>query len=131
MPGLIGVVMCVMCSAAAPAMAQEGHPLQGSWVGAWGPTRGLQNRVVIVMEWTGKELAGSINPGPKAIPFRVATVNPDDWSVHIEADSKDAQARAVTYVIDGKLDHLGSYNRDLSGTWSVGSIKNQFKVYRQ
>ena len=29
----LGVIMLVL-----PAMAQEGHPMSGSWVGDWGPT---------------------------------------------------------------------------------------------
>src|SRR5688572_30014430 len=116
---LVSLLVC--CTLVAPIVAQEGHPMAGTWIGDWGPSRSQRNRVVIEMKWTGKELAGTINPGPKAIPFRVATVNPAEWSLHIEADTKDAQGRPVTYVIDGKLDQLGSYNRGISGTWTVGS----------
>ena len=126
----IATVLLLACAARAPLAAQEGHPMTGTWVGEWGPTPAQQTRVVIVMKWTGKELAGTINPGPKAVSFRTATVNPDDWSVHIEADAADAQGRKVTYVIDGKLDQLGSYNRGIAGTWTVGTARNRFTVNR-
>jgi hypothetical protein len=36
--------------------------------------------------------------------------------VHIEAD--------------GKIDNLGSYNRSISGTWTQGTAKGEFKVTR-
>jgi hypothetical protein len=114
-----------------PLKAQEGHPMSGSWVGDFGPTKDQRTRVVVAMEWTGKELAATINPGPNAIKAKVARVNPDDWSVHIEADGKDAQGRPAAYVIDGKIDDLGTYNRSIIGTWNVGATKGDFSITRQ
>ena len=114
-----------------PILAQEGHPMNGSWVGDWGPTPAQRNRVVIEMKWTGKELVGTINPGPNAIPMKVARVNPSDWSLHVEADAKDAQGRPVTYIIDGKIVNLGAYNRALVGSWNSSTTKGDFKISRQ
>lgn len=116
---------------ALPAMAQEGHPMSGSWVGDWGPTKDQRTRVVVAMEWTGKELTATINPGPNAIKAKIARTNPADWSVHIEADGKDAQGRPVAYVIDGKIDDLGTYNRSIIGTWNAGATKGDFSITRQ
>lgn len=113
------------------ARAQEGHPMAGSWVGDYGPTKDQRTRVVVAMEWTGKELTATINPGPNAIKAKVAKVNPLDWSVHIEADGKDAQGRPAAYVIDGKIDDLGTYNRSIIGTWNVGAVKGDFSITRQ
>ena len=113
------------------AIAQEGHPMSGSWVGDFGPTKDQRTRVVVAMDWTGKELVATINPGPNAIKARVARVNPVDWSVHIEADGKDAQGRPAVYVIDGKIDDLGTYNRSIIGTWNVGGVKGDFSITRQ
>jgi len=124
--GLLVGVMLVL-----PAIAQEGHPMAGSWVGDWGPTKDQRTRVVVAMEWTGKELTATINPGRNAIKAKVARVNPVDWSVHIEADGKDAQGRAVSYVIDGKIDDLGTYNRSIIGTWNAGATKGDFSITRQ
>jgi len=114
-----------------PAIAQEGHPMSGSWVGDWGPTKDQRTRVVVAMEWTGKELTATINPGPNAIRAKIARVNPNDWSLHIEADGKDAQGRPVPYVIDGKIDDLGTYNRSIIGTWNAGTTKGDFSITRQ
>ena len=125
------VCLCIWFILGSSALGQEGHPLTGSWIGDWGTNATQRNRVVIEMKWTGKELAGSINPGANGIPFKVATVNPSDWSLHIEAEGKDPQGRAVMYVIDGKISDIGTYNRDVSGTWNVGSTKGDFKIFRQ
>jgi len=97
----------------------------------WGSTPNQRHRVVIEMKWTGKQLVGTINPGPAAIPMKVATVNPNDWSLHVEADARDEQGRAITYVIDGRIDDLGTYNRSIAGTWNAGSTKGDFRITRQ
>ena len=128
------LIILSMVVAAAPASSpfvQEGHPMSGTWVGDWGPDPEERHRVVVVMEWTGEALVGTINPGPGAIPMRVATVDPTDWSVHIEADTTDSQGRDVTYVIDGTIDDLGTYNRSIAGTWNAGGTPGDFSITRQ
>jgi hypothetical protein len=128
----LAVVCLVVCfTLALPALAQEGHPMSGSWVGDWGPTPTQRNRVVVVLDWNGSAIVGTINPGRNAIPIKVATVNPRDWSIHMEADTKDAQGRAVTYVIDGKIDDIEPYNRTIAGTWRVNGSEGTFSITRQ
>lgn len=128
---LTAVCLFVCFTLASPVLAQEGHPMSGSWVGDWGPTPAQRNRVIVVLDWTGSALVGTINPGPNAIPVRVATVNPKDWSLHMEADTTDAQGRAVTYVIDGKINDLGTHNRTIAGTWRVNGAEGRFSITRQ
>jgi hypothetical protein len=50
--------------------------------------------------------------------------------VHIEADGKDGAGSPVHYVIDGKLENIGAYARILSGTWTEGGKKGDFRVVR-
>lgn len=116
---------------ALPVLAQEGHPMSGSWVGDFGPSKDQRTRVVVAMDWTGKDLVATINPGPNAVKAKVVKVNPVDWSLHLEADAKDAQGKPVSYVIDGKIDDLGTYNRSIIGTWNVGTVKGDFSITRQ
>jgi hypothetical protein len=59
---------------AAPIWAQEGHPLKGSWLGDWGPNKTQRTQVVVVLDWDGKNITGTINPGPDAIPLSKATL---------------------------------------------------------
>ena len=115
---------------AAPALAQFGHPLKGSWSGDWGTTKENRTRLLLEFHWDGKAITGTINPGPKAVTIKKADLNPDTWAVRIEADGKDASGATVAYVIEGKLDNIGAYARVLSGTWSEGGKKGDFKVVR-
>ena len=124
---LVGVVL----SFSAAARGQEGHPVVGTWYGDWGPTPQARHDVTVIMTWDGKAIGGTIDPGPDAVPFKTATLDSSTWTVHVEAErpAKGAAA-AVRYVIDGKLVNLGSYNRTLSGTWTDGATKGDFKLTR-
>src|SRR4029077_9184458 len=112
-----GLVVACMQLAVAPVAAQEGHPLKGSWLGTWAGNKALGNDVLIVMTWDGKSITGTINPGTDNIPIKSATLNPEGWLVHIEADAKDKAGQAVTYVIDGKIENLPLASRSVTGTW--------------
>ena len=111
---------------AAVAGAQEGHPLTGSWHGEWHTAAGKRTPILLYMKWDSKAITGAINPGPNAMPLKVATLDPANWTVHFEADAKDGSH----IVIDGKLDNIGSYNRTISGTWTQGEMKGDFKLTR-
>jgi len=114
------------------AAAQEGFPLIGTWSGEWGPTATQRSPVLIEMAWDGKVISGNLNPGyPDAAPLRVATLDSTKWTVHLEADSKDERGNAVRVVVDGKLENIGSPNRTLTGTWTRGTVKGNFKLTRE
>jgi hypothetical protein len=112
------------------ASAQFGHPLKGTWSGDWGPTKDTQTHVVLEFNWDGKTITGNINPGPKAIAFQKAELDPSTWMVHIEGQGKDASGSPVRYIIDGKLENIGAYQRVMSGTWMQGAVKGIFRVVR-
>ena len=115
---------------AAPALAQFGHPLKGTWSGDWGPTKDNRTRILLELHWDGKAITGTINPGPKAVAIKKAELNPDTWGVHVEGEGKDAAGAVVRYVIDGKLENIGAYQRILSGTWTEGGKKGDFRLVR-
>ena len=108
------------------AWAQEGHPLTGSWHGEWHPSADQKIPIFIFMKWNSKTVEGTINPGRNAVPLKVADLNASNWTVHFEADTKDQKH----IVVDGKLDYIGSYNRTITGTWSEGPMKGDFKLTR-
>src|SRR5262245_12150643 len=126
----VAIPLVVMVVAAAPVLAQFGHPLKGTWSGDWGTTKDNRTHVVLELNWDGKAITGNINPGPRAVAIKKAELNPDTWGVHIEGDGKDASGATVRYVIDGKLENIGAYQRVLSGTWTEGGKKGDFKVVR-
>ena len=125
-------VFCVLVglTVTVAALAQEGHPLVGTWYGDWGPTPAHRNQITIVMAWDGKNITGTINPGPDALAIKVATLDSTKWTVHLETDAKDQSGNPVHFVADGKLDNVGSYHRTLSGTWNHGAMKGDFKITR-
>ena len=125
---LLSVLACV--AVATTALAQYGHPLKGSWSGDWGLTKENRTRVLLDLNWDGKAVTGAINPGPDAVPMRQATLDPTNWTVRFEADGKDSAGRTVRYLIEGKLQNLGSYYRVITGTWTQGALKGDFKITR-
>jgi hypothetical protein len=131
MKRLVFAVLAV-CLVAVPAIAQEGHPLKGSWLGTWAGNKTLGNDVLIVMTWDGKNITGTINPGTDNIPIKSATLTPEGWLVHIEADAKDKAGSAVSYTIDGKIENLPLANRVVNGTWKDNKGgTGAFKIGRQ
>lgn len=128
---LTSILLSTLLSGVMAVQAQEGHPMAGSWVGDWGLSDGQRNRVVVILEWTGQEITGVINPGPHAVPVTAATVDAAEWSLHLEAEGSDAQGQKVAYTIDGVIDDLGTYNRTLSGSWKANSAEGDFSITRQ
>ena len=96
-----------------------------------GPTKDNRTRVLLELHWDGKAITGTINPGPKAVPLQKATLDPATWGVHLEGEGKDAAGKPVRYVIDGKLENIGAYQRVLTGTWVEGGKKGDFKVVQE
>jgi hypothetical protein len=127
-PRIRGLLVALLI--AAPALAQFGHPLKGTWSGDWGPTQDHRTRVLLEMNWDGKAITGRINPGPRAVAFEKAALDPATWGVHIEANGKDAAGKVLRYTIDGKLQNIGAYQRFITGTWIEGDQKGDFKVVR-
>jgi len=104
----------------------QGHPLKGIWIGDWGPDKAKRTPVLIEMNWDGKAITGSISPDADKIAFTKADLNTANWTVHLEA-----QAGATKYVIDGKIENLGSLSRSIVGTWTQGNQKGDFKITKQ
>ena len=133
MRALIFVVTLTLASlvGSTPARAQEGHPLKGSWIGTWGPSQNHSNDVIIIMNWDGKAITGTINPGSDEIAIKNATLNPEGWIVHLEGDAKDKSGKTITYIIDGKIENLPKKDRTVVGTWKTATENGPFKISRQ
>ena len=140
MSGIRRVVsIFVVFAMAAPAFAQMGYPLKGSWSGDWWLKKGEENHVLLDFDWDGKTLKGMLNPGTDNVVLQKLTLEPpgggvakamDPWLLHFEADVKDASGKMVHHTVDGKLQNIGAYNKFVTGTWTVGNQKGEFKVVR-
>jgi hypothetical protein len=126
------LALSIACLASpAPAAAQEGHPLKGSWIGKWEKNTIHGADVIIVLNWDGKAITGMINPGTDNIAIKNATLNPDTWTVHLEGDAKDKSGALITYVLDGKIENLAMANRTITGTWKNQKESGALKIGRQ
>jgi hypothetical protein len=124
------LAVIVTLSTALFVIAQEGHPLTGTWSGDWGPTVSQRNHLTLVMSWDGKNVSGVLNPGDNAVQIPSILLDVTNWTVRIEADTKDQAGKAVHIAAEGKLDDIGSYHRKLTGSWAQGTTKGDFKLIR-
>lgn len=123
--------MLATLALAAPGHAQEGHPLKGSWIGVWEGNETHDEFVLIVLDWNGREITGIINPGTDNIEITNAVLDPESWSVRIEADTEDSNGRSVDYVIEGNIQDLELPNRYITGTWQSSDGRGDFEIRRQ
>jgi hypothetical protein len=107
------------------ALAQQGHPLTGTWSGDWGAAPTQRTQMTFVMNWDGKNVTGIINPGPDAIPISSIYVDVTNWTVRIEADAKGTHISA-----EGRIEDIGSYHRTIKGTWHQGAVTGDFRLTR-
>jgi hypothetical protein len=96
--------------------AQEGFPLDGTWRGETTATDGSHRTIVLVMQWDGKQIAGTVNPGPNGTDFTNGKLNPEGWKFTLDAKT----AKGVPLHFDGTISNLGKYNRVLAGKWTEG-----------
>jgi hypothetical protein len=123
-----------------PVFAQTGHPLKGSWSGEWWVKKGDDTRILLEFDWDGTALKGMLNPGTDNAAMQKLTLQTppindvskamDPWLLHFEADIKDSSGRMVHQVVDGKLQNIGAFSKFITGTWTAGNQKGEFKVTR-
>jgi hypothetical protein len=102
--------------------AQEGHPLKGSWIGAWEGNELHGEFVLLVLNWDGNNITGTINPGTDNIVIEEANMDSSDWSVTISAGD---------YEIEGTIENLALPSRSVIGTWSRQGESGKFEIARQ
>ena len=117
----------VLLASSCGTRAQEGFPLDGTWRGEWSATSAQSQRVVMIMKWNGHGIEGMINPGPNSIPFESAVLDPENWTLRVEAQARDGSR----IVVAGKLDDIGSYHRTLTGTWTQGRNSYPLRLARE
>jgi len=113
-----------------PGLAQEGHPLTGTWSGDWGPTATERHHLTLVMNWDGERVTGLLNPGPDGVPLASVLIDVTDWTVRLEAESKGPSGAPEAISAEGRLEDLGSPHRTIAGTWRQGSVTGDFTLVR-
>jgi hypothetical protein len=126
------MVLALLVAAGGQLAAQFGHPLKGQWSGEWGPKE-KPRRLLLDLQWDGKAITGSINPGDENATVKNVTfdyTDPAKWKVVLEAEGKDASGKPVKIVANGILENIGSYRRLFHGTWTEGGQKGEFTLTR-
>ena len=123
-----GVLACLLFGTS--VSAQEGHPLSGTWGGDWGPNATTRNHLTLVMNWDGKNVTGSINPGPDSITLGSVYLDVSNWTVRIEADAKDSAGKPVHIAAEGRLEDISSYHRKIAGSWTQDTTRGDFRLTR-
>ena len=93
------VAAFVLCLAGT-ALAQEGFPLKGSWIGTWGPSKSHDNDMLMVLNWDGKAISGTINPGTD----------------NMRAEERDAEPRGLGGALRGRRQGQDRQGRALRST---------------
>src|SRR5215510_9175406 len=113
---LFGLMISLAAGFAFAQGKAAADPISGTWTGDWGPSPSDRNQVTVELKLEGRNLTGTVNPGPNAIPLQKSTFDPATGAVHMEADAKNPRGgAAIHYVIDGKVASgtmTGSWNHD-------------------
>jgi len=129
---LRAAILALVLALPVAASAQFGHPLKGQWSGQWGPAAS-PNRLLLDLHWDGKDITGTINPGPEAAVVKSVTfdyTDPSAWVVKLQAEGRDAAGKPVQIAVDGKLENIGAYTKLFHGTWTQAGKKGDFTVTR-
>jgi hypothetical protein len=150
------LAMATLAALSLPVIAQEGHPLTGTWYGDFGMTQGQRNDLTVIMKWDGSTTTGMVNPGPNGVPLKVARLDvklgtpgqrgtpaqggnpavpavaptPPTFSVHFEVDAKNKAGGMDHFVFDGKLENPVAGNRTIVGSWMCGNTRGDFRLRR-
>ena len=140
-------LIALIATLVTPAVAQEGHPLTGTWYGEY--AEGSQKRdLTVIMKWDGRSVSGTINPGPASVAMKTVVLNitpgkpapegqsstqgiPPVFHVRFEVDMPGAAgAPARGMVFEGTIENPVAGNRKIVGMWSRGSERGPFQLQR-
>ncbi len=112
-----------LCGFAISALAQTGHPAKGSWSGDLDHGSTDPTRIRLLIDAINGELSGTVNPGRRGIIMEHITLDPETWTITIQANMPDGQLMLI-----GTLHNLGSWtNRKYTGTYTLNDRQGDFE----
>ena len=127
--GVLAVVAMLVLPAA--ALAQYGHPFNGTFSGGWGKDQ--SNRLLFNTAWDGDKVTGTINSGNVTLNVTSVEIdysNFEAWKVTLKAEGKDATGKTIAATAVGTLENIGVPYKIFRGTWTQGTEKGDFVVTR-
>lgn len=123
---LLQLLACWLALALPAALAQEGHPLTGSWSGNRS-VDGKNSRILLVVELARDQtLSGYVLEQGKRVPLESVQVDPATWAVNFALGASEGGPR---YTVQASFDDMGSAtSRKLLGSWSDGKASGDFSV---
>lgn len=143
----VGVAMTLaLILATVTAVAQEGHPLTGTWYGDY-TVNGQKRDLTVMMKWGNGTVTGTVNPGAGSTPLKAAVLNivpgvpapegqnsvsgkPPVFNVHMEMDLPKAGGGTERVTFEGTIQNPVAVNRSITGTWTSGTAKGPFAIRR-
>ena len=127
--GAVLKILCLLLLAlSVNTVAQEGHPLTGTWSGNRESGEGSVRLLLIMNLQADQNIEGVLIENGSRIPLDI-TLNPDDWSVIINAQGATRSGEVVNYRAEGVIENLGSATqRMIVGSWNDGSSDGEFSL---
>ena len=130
----------------APSLAQEGHPLKGTWYGDFG-TGTERHDLTVAMDWEDNQVTGFVHPGPNAIRLKSAALDvtpgvpapegqnsitgtPPEFRVRFEVDVPNSAGGTDSFLFEGMIRNPVAGNRSIVGTWTCGDARGNFQIRR-
>ena len=132
------VIVAAALSLGGSAVAQEGHPLVGTWYGQYTPAGKQATDITVIMKWDGRNVSGSINPGPNSKPLTSAVldITPGKPAAQGQGSTSGtppvfkARFEVDGMTFEGTIKNPGAGNRLMTGTWKRGAESGTFSIRR-
>src|SRR5436309_6846183 len=89
-----GACLVVGLLLVAPAFAQMGYPLKGSWSGDWWLNKGEENHILLDFDWDGKTVKGVLNLGIDNVVLQKLSLEPPAGGVERAMERCNLQVAA-------------------------------------
>ena len=127
-----GLLLMLILSPGGALLAQEGHPLAGTWQGFWGPTPDSRNFLTLILTWDGESVRGDVNPGRFAGEINAITLDSATWRVTFDLDVVDRRSGdSSRLTATGRLLKIGRPDRVILGELTGAGDSSHFSLTRQ
>lgn len=124
------LALVLVAAGALSALAQHGHPLQGSWSGDWQGSGGQTARLLILIDFNADQvISGNIIEGGVRVPITTGVLDPEGWKVQLGGSGADRAGNQLALSIEGSIENIGSpTQRAIVGTMNRNGVTGSFRA---